>query len=290
MVSAYDETDGQRKNLPVSKTEAAIVYNPFYSVMNDGASVLQRLVRKMAILDTVDNKAASGKLDVLIQLPYTVRGKTKESQVEDRRTFLENQLANSSMGIGYIDANDKVIQLNRPVDNSLSSQIEYLVNLLYSQLGLTPEIMNGTADEKAMLSYMNRTIGPLTKAVKQAMIRTFLTKTARTQGQTIMTFWDQWQFIPLSEMANLINALLRNEVVTANEIRPKLGYKPHSDPNANRLSNANMPGGNNAALDENNNGIDDSQESEDPNQPLFDEMNSILDGAEKDLGVDTGGT
>lgn len=293
LVSAYDENDGQRKNIPVSKTEAAIVYNPFYAVMNDGASVLQRLVRKMAILDTVDNKAASGKLDILIQLPYTVRTKTKEAQAEDRRQFLENQLASSAMGIGYVDANDKVIQLNRPVDNSLSSQIEYLINLLYSQLGLTPEIMNGTADEKAMLSYMNRTIGPLTRAVKQAMIRTFLTKTARTQGQTIMTFWDQWQFIPLSEMANLVNALMRNEAVTANEIRPKLGFKPHTDPNANKLSNSNMPGGNNAALDASGQPVvepDVPAEEEDPNAPLFKEMNDILDGAFDELGVKPSGT
>jgi len=290
-LSAYDETDGQRKELTVPKNSVAIIYNPFHEVMNDGASVLQRLVRKLAILDTLDEKSVNGKLDLLIQLPYTVRGQTKQNQAEERRSFLESQLKDSPLGIGYIDANDKVIQLNRPVDNSLMSQVEYLVNLLYSQLGLKPEIMDGSADEKTMLQYMNRTVGPLVKAVKEGMIRSFLTKTARTQGQSILTYWDQWQFIPLSEMANLINALLRNEVITANEIRPKIGFKPHPDPNANKLSNSNMPGGNNAALDQNGDpivdpAVDGTGVAPDATQPLFDEMNSILDKAFKDLGVD----
>ena len=297
-ICAIDENDGQKKNLIVPKNTVAIIYNPFYSVMNDGASVLQRLVRKLAILDTLDEKSVNGKLDLLIQLPYTVRGQTKQTQAEERRSFLESQIKDSPLGIGYIDANDKVIQLNRPVDNSLMSQVEYLVNLLYSQLGITPEIMNGSVDEKTMLNYMNRTINPLITAVKQAMVRTFLTKTARTQGQSIASFWDQWQFIPMSEMANLINSLLRNEVVTANEIRPKIGFKPHPDPNADKLSNANMPGGNNAALDASGNPVPGTPDpnappapdpnappAPDPNQPLFDEMNNILDGAAKELGV-----
>jgi len=291
-ISALDENDGQRKTLIVPKNTVGIVYNPFYAVMNDGSSVLQRLVRKMAILDNLDEKAVNGKLDLLIQLPYTVRGKTKETQAEERRSFLESQIKDSPLGIGYIDANDKVIQLNRPVDNNIMSQIEYLVNLLYGQLGLTPEIMNGSADEKTMLNYMNRTIGSLTKAVKEAMIRTFLTKTARTQGQSIMTFWDQWQFIPLSSMGELINSLSRNEILSANEIRPKIGYKPHPDPAANNLSNSNMPGGNSAAQG----GAPVPPDAPvtdvavpNPNQPLFDEMNNILDGAMKDLGVNPNG-
>jgi hypothetical protein len=289
MVSVYDEAVGERKTIPLAKTQVALIYNPFYAVMNDGASVLQRLVRKLSLLDTVDDASAKGKLDLLIQLPYTIRGKTKEQQATSRQLMLEDQMQNSPLGIGYIDATEKVVQLNRPVENNLMGQIEYLVNLLFSQLGLTPEIMNGTADDKAMLNYMNRTITPLTKAVKQGMVRSFLTKTARTQGQDVMTFWDQWQFIPLSEMANLVNSLLRNEVVTANEIRPKIGFKPHADPNADKLSNANMPGGNNAALDANGAPISDAGvagEADDPNQPLFDEMNSVLDNAAKDLGVD----
>lgn len=299
MVSVYDEQTGERKTLPLGKDVVAIAYNPFAAVMNDGASVLQRLVRKLSILDTVDEASAKGKLDLLIQLPYQIRGKSKEDQATRRQETLEDQMANSPLGIGYIDATEKVIQLNRPVENNLMTQIEYLVNLLYSQLGLTPEIMNGTADEKAMLYYMNRTIGPLTKAVRQALARTFLTQTARTQGQDIMTFFDQWQFIPLSEMANLVNALMRNEAITANEIRPKIGFKPHPDPNADKLSNANMPGGNNAALDANGQPIPGTDpgaagtpeagvapdSGPDPNDALFKDLNGILDGAAKDLGV-----
>lgn len=290
-ISAYDETIGERREITVEKKNVGVAYNPFYAVMNENASVLKRLVRKLAILDTVDESSVNGKLDLLIQLPYTIRSKTKETQANERREFLETQLKDSSLGIGYIDANDKVIQLNRPASNNLMDQIQYLIELLYTQLGLTPEIMNGTADEKTMTNYMNRTIGPIVNAVRQAMIRSFLTKTARTQGQSIMTFHDPWKFITLSDMANLINALSRNEIATANEIRPKIGLKPHSDPNANKLSNSNMPGGNNAALDANGNPIPQDTTGtpaapEDPNQPLFDQMNEVLDQASIDLGVD----
>lgn len=280
-ISAYDERDGQRKQLVVGKKEVAVVYNPFFPVMNDSGSVVKRLVRKLAILDTVDEASASGKLDMLIQLPYTVRGKTKIKQAEDRHALLEQQLQDSSLGIGYIDATEKVIQLNRPVENSLLNQVEYLMNLLFSQLGLTPEIMNGTADEAVMLNYYNRTIGPLNDAVRQGMIRSFLTKTARTQNQSIIAFRDPWKSIPLSKMGELINSLSRNEVVTANEIRPKIGLKPHSDPNANKLINSNMPGGN-AVADP---GASQPEAPAD-NTALFDQMNGILDGAFKDLGVD----
>lgn len=289
-VSVYNQDVGERQELTLDKKFVAIVYNPFYSVMNDGASVLKRLVRKLAILDAVDEKSASKKLDILIQLPYTVRGKTKENQAEERRAFLESQLDNSALGIGYVDANDKVIQLNRPVDNSLMGQIEWLVKLLFSQLGLTPEIMNGSADEATMLNYMNRTISPLNKAVKQAMIRSFLTKTARTQGQSIMTFWDPFQLLPLSQIADIADKMSRNEILSPNEIRSKIGFVPHPDPNANNLSNSNMPGGNSAAQppapDPNAQPpVDPNAQQTDPNQPLFDQMNQILDGAFKDLGV-----
>lgn len=300
-VSVYDEAVGDRKELVLGKDVVAIVYNPFHTVMNDGSSVLQRLVRKLSLLDTVDEASASGKLDVLIQLPYTVRGEAKQARAKNRHEQLEEQLKGSSLGIGYIDAAEKVVQLNRPAENSLMSQIEYLVHLLYSQLGLTPEIMNGSADEKTMLNYMNRTIAPLNKAVKQSIIRTFLTKTARTQGQTIMTFWDPFQLLPLSTIADIADKLSRNEILTPNEIRPKLGFKPHPDPKANMLSNSNMGGGNNAALDANGNPIppnsnvppvdpnappvDPNAQPVDPNQPLFDQMNQILDGASADLGV-----
>jgi len=298
-VNVYDENVGERFPLTLPKDFVACVYNPFYSVMNDGASVVQRLVRKLAILDTVDEASASGKLDMIIQLPYTVRGETKIRQAEERHKLLESQLENSSLGIGYIDQTEKVIQLNRPLENSLMSQIEYLIQLLYTQLGLTPEIMNGSADEKTMLNYMNRTIAPLNNAVRQAMHRSFLTKTARTQGQAIMKFWDPFQLLPLSQIAEIADKLIRNEVLTANELRPKLGYKPHPDPQANMLRNPNMPikdqpdgagdpaaagvGGPDSQIDPN---APDPFPPPDDNQPLFDAMNEAIDNAAKELGID----
>ncbi len=287
-VSVYNQDTGERQQMWLEKGIVAIVYNPFHTVMNDGGSVLQRLVRKLALLDTIDEASASGKLDLLIQLPYTVRGDTKKRQAADRHKLLEDQLKDSALGIGYIDQSEKVVQLNRPVENSLVNQVEYLVKLLFSQLGLTPEIMDGTAKEEAMLHYMNRTIAPLNKAVQQAMIRTFLTKTARTQGQSIMRFWDPFQLLPLSQIAEIADKLIRNEVLTANELRPKLGYKPSEDPNANKLGNPNMPGGNAAALDAAGGPppTDGSPPpAQDPNQPLFDEMNKILDNAQNDLAA-----
>lgn len=288
-VSVWDEKVGRREELTLPKQQCAIIVNPFYSVMNDGASVVQRLVRKLSILDVVDEASASGKLDVLVQLPYTVRGDTKKRQAAERHQDLEAQLKNSPLGIGYIDATEKVIQLNRPAENSLMSQIEYLVNLLYTQLGLTPEIMNGSADEAAMLNYMNRTIKPMYRAVQQAMVRSFLTKTARTQGQTVMTFWDPFAFLPLSSIAEIADKLIRNEVLTANEIRPKLGYKPSDDPNANKLGNPNIPGNDAASLDAAGSG--NNSETTVPNQngsqdDLFNQMNEILDDAFTNLGVD----
>ena len=287
-VSVLDENIGDRRDLILEKKFVAVVYNPFYSVMNDGSSVLQRLTRKLSILDVVDEASANGKLDVLVQLPYTVRGPTRKKQAEDRTKDLQDQLKNSPLGIGYIDATDKVIQLNRPAENSLMTQIEYLVNLLYTQLGLTPEIMNGSAEESAMLNYMHRTISPLNRAVKQAMVRSFLTKTARTQGQSIMTFWDPFNFLPLSQIADIADKLIRNEVLTANEIRPKLGYKPSTDPNANKLGNPNMPGNTAADLDSNGQptNVPGKFGSDAPEGDLFEEMNKVLDDAFKDLGVD----
>lgn len=285
-VAVWDETVGRREELTLDKKQLAIVYNPFYSVMNDGASVLQRLVRKLGILDVVDEASASGKLDVLVQLPYTIRGETKKRQAAERQQSLEEQLKNSTLGIGYIDATEKIIQLNRPAENSLMSQIEYLINLLYTQLGLTPEIMNGSADEAAMLNYMNRTIKPLYRAVQQAMVRSFLTKTARTQGQTIMTFWDPFVFLPLSAIADIADKLIRNEVVTGNELRPKLGFKPSSDPNADKLGNPNIPGNDAASLDAVNSEGDPVTQGASGTDDLFVEMNKIIDDTFAELGVD----
>jgi hypothetical protein len=241
-VAVWDENTGVRRELILDKGVAAVIDNPFYAVMNDNASVLKRLARKLSILDTVDEASASGKLDILIQLPYPLRGPSKKRQAEDRQKELELQLRGSQYGIGYIDVAEKVVQLNRPAENNLQAQIEYLVNMVYTQFGLTPEIMNGSADEAAMLNYIHRTIAPVVNAVREGMVRTFLTKTARSQGQTIMQFQDPFKLVPLSKIGEIINVVSRNEVASPNEVRPLIGLKPSKDPNANKLQNSNMPG------------------------------------------------
>lgn len=306
-VSVYDQEVGDRFELTLPKKNVAIVHNPFYAVMNEGASVLQRLVRKLSILDTVDEASASGKLDLLIQLPYTIKTDTKRKQAEDRHRDLEVQLKGSQYGIGYIDGTEKVIQLNRPSENNVQTQIEYLVNLLFSQLGLSPEIMNGTADEATMLNYMNRTILPMVDAVKQGMLRSFLTKTARTQGQTLLTFRDPFALMPLSQIAELADKLLRNEAISPNEIRPKLGLKPSSQPGADQLANSNMVAGTTPGtmgVDPNAvPPVDPNATPVDPNAPpadttaaptnvsdFIDQMNKIIDDAFKGLpGASNGG-
>jgi len=250
-VSVWDENVGKRRDIVIDKGIAAVIDNPFYAVMNDNASVVKRLARKLSILDTVDEASASGKLDILIQLPYPLRGPSKKRQAEERQKELELQLRGSQYGIGYIDVAEKVVQLNRPAENNLQAQIEYLVNLMYTQFGLTPEIMNGSADEAAMLNYMHRTIYPIVNAVREGMVRTFLTKTARSQGQTIMQFQDLFKLVPLSKLAEIINVLSRNEIATPNEVRPLIGLKPSKDPNADKLQNSNMPGKGGPAVDPN---------------------------------------
>lgn len=236
-----DPQKGIREDITLDKRNVAIVENPFYGVMNQPNSTLKRLVRKLNLLDIVDEQASSGKLDMIIQLPYVIKSETRRDGAEKRRADLENQLANSKYGIGYIDGTEKIVQLNRPVENNLLKQVEYLVEMLYGELGLTPDIMNGTADEKTMLNYNNRTIEPLVAAVAEAMKRTFITKTGRTQGQTIMYFRDPFRLVPLADIAEITDKLTRNEVLTANEIRPRLGFKPSKDPKADELRNSNMP-------------------------------------------------
>ena len=243
-VAVWDENTGMRREVILDKGVAAVVDNPFYAVMNDGASVVKRLARKLSILDTVDEASASGKLDILIQLPYPLRGPSKKRQAEERQRELELQLRGSQYGIGYIDVAEKVVQLNRPAENNLQAQIEYLVNLMYTQFGLTPEIMNGSAEEAAMLNYMQRTIAPVVTALREAILRTFLTKTARTQGQSIMQYQDPLKLVPLSKLTELINVLSRNEIATANEIRPFIGLKPSTEEKADKLENSNVRAGN----------------------------------------------
>jgi len=240
-VSVYNDRNGKRQELTVEKKFVAIIENPFYSVMNEQNSTLQRLIRKLALLDAVDEQSASGKLDIIIQLPYVIKSEARRQQANNRRIEMEDQLKGSKYGIAYADGTEKITQLNRPAENNLMTQIEYLVGLLYSQLGLTPEIMNGTADEKTMLNYLNRTIEPLLDAVVEAMKRTFLTKTARTQGQSIEYYRDPFKLVPIANIAEIADKFTRNEILTSNEIRSFMGIKPSTDPKADQLVNSNMP-------------------------------------------------
>lgn len=247
-VSLYNEKVGRREEITLEKKFVAIVENPFYSVMNEPNSTLQRLIRKLNLLDASDDAAAAGKLDLIIQLPYVVKSEARRQQAQQRAKDIEFQLKSNKYGIAYTDGTEKVTQLNRPAENKLLDQVEYLVNQLYTQLGLTAEVMNGTADEKTMLNYMNRTIEPIVDAIVQSMRRTFLTKTARSQNQTIMAFRDPFKLLPLSEIAEIADVFSRNEILSSNELRQKIGVKPSKDPKADELINANMPQGTNPAV------------------------------------------
>lgn len=247
-VSLYNEKTGRREEITVEKKYTAIVENPFFSVMNEPNSTLQRLIRKLNLLDSNDESLAAGKLDLIIQLPYVVKSEARRQQAQQRAKDIEFQLKSNKYGIAYTDGTEKVTQLNRPAENNLLGQVEYLTNMLYTQLGLTAEVMNGTADEKTMLNYMNRTIAPIVTAIVEAMKRTFLTKTARSQKQTVMAFRDPFKLLPLSEIAEIADVFSRNEILSSNEIRQKVGIKPSKDPKADQLINANMPQGTNPAV------------------------------------------
>jgi len=217
------------------------VQNPLYAVMNETNSTLQRLIRKLNLLDVVDEQSSSGKLDMIIQLPYTIKSEAKRKAANDRRKDIEAQLRGSQYGIAYVDGTEKITQLNRPAENQLLKQVEYLTKLLYSQLGLTEKVMDGTADEAEMLNYHERTIKPIVTSIVEAMRWSFLTKTARSQRQSIMFFRDIFALVPLGQIAELADKLTRNEIVTANEIRGIIGLPPAKEPNADRLINSNMP-------------------------------------------------
>lgn len=240
-VKLYNEKKGEREEIVLGKRYVAIIYNPLYAVMNEPNSTLQRLIRKLNLLDAVDEVSSSGRLDVIIQLPYAIKSEARREAAEQRRKDIEFQLRGSQYGIAYADATEKITQLNRPAENNLMAQIEYLTKLLYSQLGLTEDVMNGTADQAAMLNYKNRTIEPILTAIIQAMNRAFLTKTARTQGQTLRAFNNPFSLVPLSDMAEIADKFTRNEILTSNEIRQFLGLKPADDPKADELRNSNMP-------------------------------------------------
>ncbi|MFL6416844.1 MAG: phage portal protein [Bryobacteraceae bacterium] len=240
-ISLYNERRGRREEITLSKRAVAIVENPFYDIMNQPNSTMQRLIRKLGLLDSVDEQSSSGKLDMVIQLPYVIKSEARRQQAEQRRADIEFQLKGSQYGIAYVDGTEKITQLNRPVENNLLAQIKYLTEMLYGQLGLTPEIMNGTADEKTMLNYQNRTIEPLLTAIVEAMRRSFLTKTARTQKQSIEYFREPFKLVPVGDLAEIADKFTRNEILSSNEIRQVIGMQPSNDPKANQLRNSNMP-------------------------------------------------
>jgi Phage portal protein len=240
-VSLYNENLGVRQEVTLPKSMVAIIENPLYSVMNEPNSTLQRLFHKLNLLDAVDEQSASGKLDLIIQLPYVIKSEARRQQAEQRRKDIEFQLKGSQYGIAYTDGTEKITQLNRPVENNLMAQVEFLTTMLYGQLGLTDEVMNGTADEKAMLNYWNRTIEPILNATVEEFRRKFLTKTARTQKQWVLFFKNPFNLVPVEQIAEIADKFTRNEIATSNEMRQVIGWKPHPDPKADQLINSNMP-------------------------------------------------
>lgn len=247
-VRVYNEAEGEKEDIIVPKSIAAIIENPLYAVINEPNSTMQRLIRKLNLLDAVDEQAGSGKLDLIIQLPYTVKSEARKRQAEERRQSIETQLKDTKYGIAYIDSTEHVTQLNRSIENNLMSQIEYLTSMLYSQLGISQAILDGSADEKTMLNYYNRTIEPIVSAIADELKRKFLTKTARSQRQSIMYFRDPFKLVPVESLAEIADKLTRNEIATSNEMRQIIGWKPSKDPEADQLRNKNLsaPSGDNA--------------------------------------------
>ena len=239
-VNVYNELTGSREDITLPKSMVAIIENPLYSVINEPNSTYQRLVRKLNMLDAVDEQSSSGKLDLLIQLPYTLKAKSRQEQAEKRRKEIEMQLTGSKYGIAYVDSTEHITQLNRSVENNLMSQIEYLTKMLYSQLGISEEVLNGTADEKTMLNYRNRTIEPIVSAIVDEMKRKFLSKTARSQKQSIECFANPFKLVPVNNVAEIADKFTRNEIMTSNEIRQVIGMMPSSDPKADQLVNSNI--------------------------------------------------
>lgn len=239
-VNLYKQDEGQRREVILPKAAVAIVENPLFAVVNEPNSTMQRLIRKLNLLDAIDEQASSGKLDLIIQLPYIIKTEARREQAEKRRQDIERQLSDGKYGIAYTDGTERITQLNRPVENNLMKQIEYLTSMLYSQLGITQSILDGSADDKTMLNYYSRTIEPFLAAITDEMKRKFLTKTARSQKQTIMFFRDPFKLVPVTELAEIADKMTRNEIMTGNELRQKIGMKPSSDPSADELRNKNL--------------------------------------------------
>ena len=265
-VSVYNERTGKKKDIVVPKSTVAIVENPFYSIMNEPNSTLQRLIRKLNLLDSIDEQSGSGKLDLIIQLPYVIKSEARKKQAEDRRKDIEMQLSGSKYGIAYTDGSEHITQLNRPVENNLMKQVEYLTSMLYSQLGITQTILDGTADEKTMLNYNSRVVEPIVSAIVNAMKWKFLTKTARSQKQSIMFFKDPFKLVTIGDLAEAGDKMTRNEIMTSNEFRQVVGLKPAKDPRADELRNKNL-----------NEPAKNSEESEKPNE-LLEEGGQIQNG------------
>lgn len=244
-VRVYNDRTGMPEDIDVPKKLVCIIENPLYAILNEPNSTMQRLVSKLSLNDSIDQQSGSGKLDLIVQLPYVIKTEARRLQAEQRRKDIEDQLTGSKYGIAYTDGTEKVIQLNRPVENNLMAQIEFLTNMLYSQLGITQSVLDGTADEKTMLNYYNRSIEPFISAIVDEMKRKFLTKTARSQKQSIMYFRDPFKLVPVSQLAEIADKFTRNEVLTSNEMRAVIGYKPASDPKADELRNKNLNNPNN---------------------------------------------
>ena len=239
-IKVYNERTGRKEEIVMPKNRVAIIENPLYAVINEPNSTMQRLIRKLSLLDAVDEQSSAGKLDLIIQLPYTIKTETRRQQADTRRKEIETQLTGSKYGIAYTDATERITQLNRPLENNLLKQIEYLTSMLYGQLGLTQSILDGSADEKTMLNYNNRTVEPIVSAIVDELKRKFLTKTARTQGQSILFFRDPFRLVPVNDIAEIADKFTRNEIMTSNEIRQVIGMKPSSDPKADQLVNSNI--------------------------------------------------
>ena len=261
-VRVYNDRTGHREDVVCSKESVAIIENPFYSIMNEPNSMVQRLIRKLNLLDVVDEQTSSGKLDLIIQLPYIIKTDARRQQAEKRARDIEDQLASSKYGIAYTDGTEKITQLNRSVENNLLKQIEYLTNLVYGQLGITTSIMDGTADERTMLNYNNRTVEPIISAIVNSMKRRFLTKTARTQRQSIIFFRDPFRLVPVTDLAEIADKFTRNEIMTSNEIRQIVGMKPSDDPSADELRNKNLNQSNQEPIVEKTEKVEEDPEKE----------------------------
>jgi len=239
-VRLYNDRTGRKEEVILQKSDVGIIENPLYAIVNEPNSTMQRLIRKLNLLDSIDEQSGSGKLDLIIQLPYIIKSEARKKQAEDRRKDIEMQLSGSKYGIAYTDGTERITQLNRPVENNLMKQIEYLTSMLYSQLGINQSVLDGTADEKTMLNYTNRTIEPIVSAIVDEVKRKFLTKTARTQRQSICYFNDPFKLVPVSEIAEIADKFTRNEIMSSNEIRQVIGLNPSDDPKADELINSNL--------------------------------------------------